>query len=149
MSEEEAFWLLCTICDILLPGYFSTDLVGLVVDQRVLEVLLAANIPELYEHLKQLHISIPVISLSWFLCLFIKAVSWRVTLHVLDLFFANGALALFQAALTMFRHLKDKITARDDSMDLMAYMKKRHMSPDVDTFTQVRVELELERVSLM
>lgn len=34
MSEEEAFWTLSYICEVLVPEYYTPGLFGLVVDQR-------------------------------------------------------------------------------------------------------------------
>lgn len=34
MSEEEAFWVLAYICEVLVPEYYTPGLFGLVVDQR-------------------------------------------------------------------------------------------------------------------
>ena len=78
MSEEEVFWLLCHICEILLPDYFASPLTGLILDQKVLEVLLADRLKSVSDHFATLGVSTAVIALPWFICLFINAVSWKV-----------------------------------------------------------------------
>jgi len=39
MSEAQAFYLLITLCDRLVPGYYSTTMYGTLLDQRVFESL--------------------------------------------------------------------------------------------------------------
>lgn len=41
LEEEEAFWILCTIIeDLLPPSYFATTLLGVQADQKVLRTLI-------------------------------------------------------------------------------------------------------------
>ncbi len=38
MSEEEAFWLLVTLVEGILKGYYTKEMMGSCIDQRVFEV---------------------------------------------------------------------------------------------------------------
>jgi hypothetical protein len=78
LTEEEAFWLLCTICEELLPDYYTTKMAGCLVDQLVLQALVKENLPKLYGHLQKHEVSLEVASISWFLCLFINIFPWPV-----------------------------------------------------------------------
>ena len=54
------------------------------------EELIRENIPELYDHLKDLGI-LHMISLSWFLTLFLSVIPFASAVNVVDCFFYDGA----------------------------------------------------------
>lgn len=48
LEEEDAFWMMCAIIEDLLPAsYFSTTLLGVQTDQRVLRHLIVQYLPRL------------------------------------------------------------------------------------------------------
>ncbi len=51
MSEEEAFWLLCTVAEDIVPEYYNKTLLGSTVDQYIFNSLVQNNLKEVYEHL--------------------------------------------------------------------------------------------------
>ena len=46
MDEEDAFWMLSVIVEVILPGYYTADLFGAVVDQHVLRQLIGERLPK-------------------------------------------------------------------------------------------------------
>jgi TBC1 domain family member 8/9 len=103
MTEEQAFWQLSVICDTLLPGYYSTTMYGTLLDQRVFESLVEKTMPILHEHFIKTDIQLSVVSLPWFLSLFINSMPIDKAMRVLDVFFAEGIRVLFQVALAVLR----------------------------------------------
>ncbi|XP_013182367.1 PREDICTED: TBC1 domain family member 9B isoform X1 [Papilio xuthus] len=106
--EEQAFWLLATICETLLPDYYNTRVVGALVDQGVLDDLTKSHLPELHAKLDELGM-MKMISLSWFLTLFISVMPYECAVNVMDCFFYDGAKVIFQVTLTILDINRDKL----------------------------------------
>lgn len=97
-DEEEAFWMLVKLCEDLLPDYYNDKILGAQIDQCVLNELISENLPSLYLRLDQLGV-IKMISLSWFLTIFLSVVPYESGLHILDCFFYDGARVIFLVSL--------------------------------------------------
>lgn len=102
-SEQQAFFLLSALCDRLLPGYYSKDMYGTLLDQRVFEGLVEKTMPVLWEHLVKSDVNLSVVSLPWFLSLYINSMPLVFAFRVLDVFFLEGPKVLFQIGLAILR----------------------------------------------
>ncbi|KAL8681220.1 MAG: hypothetical protein Q9186_002678 [Xanthomendoza sp. 1 TL-2023] len=103
MSEAQAFSLLSVLCDRLLPGYYSTTMYGTILDQRVFESLVEKTMPILWDHLVKSDVQLSVVSLPWFLSLYINSMPLVFAVRVLDVFFLEGPKVLFQVGLAILR----------------------------------------------
>jgi hypothetical protein len=113
-SEEEAFWQLATLCESLLPDYYNTRVVEALVDQGVLDDLTSNHLPNLHARLDELGM-IRMISLSWFLTIFLSVMPYESAVNIIDCFFYDGARVIFQVALTVLESNQDKLlTCRDE-----------------------------------
>jgi len=101
-TEEESFWLLARVCECLLPDYYNTRVVGALVDQETLDELTAEYLPNLHAKLKQMDM-IHVISLSWFLTIYLSVISYQCAVQIVDCFFFDGAKVLFQVGYIYLR----------------------------------------------
>ena len=73
MEEECAFWAFNTIVnDVLPPDYYSSTMAGSRVDQLVLNDLLKLKCEHIHKRLIESKIELPVITTSWFICLFLN-----------------------------------------------------------------------------
>jgi TBC1 domain family member 8/9 len=131
-DEEDAFWLLATICERMLPDYYNTKVVGAQIDSSVFEDLCRTYLNDIYLKLKELSV-ISYVSLAWFLTLFISAMPFDSAVYLVDCFFYDGAKVMFQMALTILQENKDKILQCEDEGDGI-YLLARYMngieSPD-------------------
>lgn len=103
MSEAQAYYLLSTLCDRLLPGYYSITMYGTLLDQKVFESLVEKTMPILWEHLAKSDVQLSVVSLPWFLSLYINSMPLVFAFRVLDVFFLEGPKVLFQVGLAILR----------------------------------------------
>ncbi|XP_073701480.1 TBC1 domain family member 8-like [Garra rufa] len=118
-KEEEAFWLLVTVCERMLPDYFNRRVIGAQVDQSVFEELIGERLPELSERVPDLS-PLASASLTWFLTLFVNVLPFRSALCVLDCFFYHGIRAIFQIALAVLdANAAELSTCSDDGHALM------------------------------
>ncbi|PNS19162.1 hypothetical protein CAC42_1898 [Sphaceloma murrayae] len=115
LSETQAFYLLSVLCDRLLPGYYSTTMYGTLLDQRVFESLVERTLPILSEHLTKADVQLSVVSLPWFLSLYINSMPLVFAFRVLDVFFLEGPKVLFQVGLAILRiNGEELLDATDD-----------------------------------
>lgn len=66
-SEEQAFFLLQTVTDRLLPGYYTQSMAGTILDRRVFEHLVHRSLPMIHDHLVKTDMQLSVATLPWFL----------------------------------------------------------------------------------
>lgn len=133
LEEEDVLWMMCALIeDLLPPSYFSSTLLGVQTDQRVLRQLIVQYLPDL-DHLLQEHDigkavkeqqylrfvieykhtawefvyfilpELSLITLHWFLTSFASVVDIRLLLRIWDLLFYHGSLVLFQMTLGMLK----------------------------------------------
>ncbi|KAH8295819.1 hypothetical protein KR018_010248, partial [Drosophila ironensis] len=113
-DEENAFWMLASLCENLSPDYYNDKVMGALIDQGVLNELVETHLPDLHGHLESLGV-IKMISISWFLTIFISVISYESSLHILDCFFYEGAKIIFMISLQIIEWNRDKLLkCRDD-----------------------------------
>lgn len=119
LEEEDAFWMMCAIIEDLLPAsYFSTTLLGVQTDQRVLRHLIVQYLPRLDKLLQEHDIELSLITLHWFLTAFASVVHVRLLLRIWDLFFYEGSLVLFQTTLGMLRLKEEELIQSENSASI-------------------------------
>lgn len=123
-SEEQAFWILNALTERLLPGYYTVNMAGAVLDIEVFEQLVSENAPKLVEHFRQHDIQLSIIALPWFMSIYVNTLPLVYAMRVLDCFFLEGPKVLFQIGLAIFKINADEVlTSRDDG-ELMAVLRK-------------------------
>ena len=145
MSEVQAFFLLSTLCDRLLPGYYSQTMYGTLLDQRVFESLVEKTMPILWDHLVKSDVQLSVVSLPWFLSLYINSMPLVFAFRVLDVFFLEGPKVLFQVGLAILRINGEELLDSQDDGAFISVLKhyfstldeSAHPNSDNDKFRAV------------
>jgi len=131
-DEEDAFWLLTALCERMLPDYYNTKVVGALVDQGVFEELIAEQLPGLHNKLDHLGL-LSMISLSWFLTLFLSVIPFDSAVNIMDCFFFDGARVIFMISLAILDKVKDRllrVTDDGEAMTLLGSYLETVRNPD-------------------
>lgn len=123
-GEEQAFWLLKHLAEDALPGYYSTTMYGVVIDQLVLEDLIQEHLPSLWKQFKHHGLQISVASTPWLLTVFINTMPLHLAFRVLDWFFLDGPKVLFQLALAILRLNSDRLLEVTEDGELMMVFRE-------------------------
>ncbi|XP_069972285.1 TBC1 domain family member 2B isoform X3 [Penaeus vannamei] len=124
LNEEDAFWCLIYIVDFLMPpDYYNRNLLGSLVDQRVLKDLVAEKLPRLNAHMEQHGLDISLFTFNWFLCVYIDTIPPITYLTIWDSFLYEGSKVLFRYALAIFKLCEDGVMERCDYMEIFSYLR--------------------------
>ena len=132
LEEENCFWILSTICEDILPKYYSSAMVGSQIDQELFEKLLEKCLPAVFTHLNQISFPISVITQPWFLCLFIGFIPIEQVLRILDCLFSEGISILFKVCLAMFKLEEAKILKYNRMEQIFVLWKERKWKSSMD-----------------
>ncbi|EFA85225.1 hypothetical protein PPL_02225 [Heterostelium album PN500] len=130
LKEEEAFWLLCTLCEDYVPDNYRPGMVGSIADGKTFEYLFSTYLTDLDNHLKKLNCPVSMIILPWFLCLFIGSGHMELGLRVVDCFFNEGTNVLFQVALCCLKMNETAILNSKSAEEIMNIVKNTRYNVD-------------------
>lgn len=125
-KEEDAFWLLASIVERILPsGWLSAELLGTKVDLQVLCELTANHLPAVRSHLQQLEIPLELVASSWLMTLFSTTLPAETLFRLWDVVFCNGSTAILAACLAVLSLLAEDILACVDFGDVSALLANK------------------------
>ena len=124
MNEEDSFWLLATVLEKLLPSdYYTKSMIGIYVDQYVLGHMIKLYLPEVHKKLEEFELQLPIITVQWFLCLFINTLRPEVGLRIWDMFLNEGNKVLFRISMALFKSAQREILSAKDPGDLFVVLR--------------------------
>jgi len=123
-GEKDAFWILRYIVEDLLEDYFVNSMIGLSVDQKVLESLVEDELPKIYEHLDAQCFPLTIFTTRWFMCIFLNTLPTESAMRVWDIFFFDGARFLILFSFTLIKFNEKAILATRNTHELMIALDK-------------------------
>ncbi|KAF5402837.1 Growth hormone-regulated TBC protein 1-A, partial [Paragonimus heterotremus] len=129
--EEQAFWLLDSLVNDILPSYYSDDMVSVRRDCMVLGELLRIKDNALYEVIVNSGVNFTVLCAKWFICLYADVLPIETTLRIFDCLFYEGDKILFRAGLALIRLHRDQLLECNEFPVLMTAF--RNMCRDKQT----------------
>ncbi|XP_058121840.1 TBC1 domain family member 9 [Anopheles ziemanni] len=138
-DEEDAFWILSCLCESLLPDYYNDRVVGAQIDQGLLDELIASHLPNLHVKLAELGM-IRMISLSWFLTIFLSVMPYESALHIIDCFLCDGAKVIFIIALKILEWNQEKLLNCNDDGEAMQLLSNFLSGIFNDEVQRIKIE---------
>ncbi|XP_059496098.1 TBC1 domain family member 2B isoform X2 [Stegostoma tigrinum] len=124
LEQEEAFWCLVAITECFMtPDYYTKNLIGSQVDQRVLKDLLSEKLPRLHAHFEQHKVDFSLITFNWFLVIFVDSVVSDIMFRIWDSFLYEGPKVIFRYALAVFKFKEDEFLKLQDNMSIFKYLR--------------------------
>ena len=135
LDEEDAFWMMVAVIEQILPeGYYSTEMIGSQVDQRVVRDLMSERAPKLSAHLEKHDVDTGLVTFSWMLTIFIDTMPTGSMLRIWDVFLHEGSKIPFRAALGVFLMHQAQILKADNRQDIYDLLRSIPSTLyDVDT----------------
>lgn len=124
LEQEEAFWCLVAITECFMtPDYYTKNLIGSQVDQRVFKDLLSEKLPRLHAHFEQYKVDFSLITFNWFLVVFVDSVVSDIMFRIWDSFLYEGPKVIFRYALAVFKFKEDEFVKLQDYMSIFKYLR--------------------------
>ncbi|KAG5367127.1 TBC domain-containing protein [Yarrowia sp. B02] len=123
-TEEDAFWALVALTNLLPTDYLAPPLLTSRADQMVLKSYIEHHLPTLSQHMDSLEIDLEAITFSWFLSSFADTLPPEVLFRIWDVFLClEGMSFLFKTALALFKMHKPQLLEFDSAADFYTYIK--------------------------
>ena len=148
MNEEETFFLLCKICEDLVPDFYRRTLIGAMVTNDTFERVVKQKLPKLSKHLSFCKFEICVVSQSWFLTLFIGIVSYDLTVRIFDAFMEEGVKLLIRVGVAILTLIEEKFyNARDASEFYAILTNLTHINADEVFALVAKIDIDFKGFS--
>ena len=118
-EEEDAFWMMCSIVEDLLPSqYYSVSLYGVQVDIRVFRHLIEQYLPNIHSVFDEHDVDLTLICFQWFLTLYSNVFHVKFIFRLWDYFFLHGSIILFQIGLMMLKQYEKTLLESTNSTQI-------------------------------
>lgn len=103
----------------MLPLDYYSNMLGVLIDQKVLQQLLQSRLPKFCAQLRKYEVSLDLLAFQWLVCLYVTFLPSQTEYRVLDLFYLKGSEALLRIAITVFQLMEDEVLAADSFEEIV------------------------------
>ena len=147
-NEVDAFWLFVVLNeDFELRNNFIPGFPGLTKHYHALEYLINQLMPNLYIHLLNCNIFIPMFTTEWFMTLFTSHIPLEHSFRVLTGFFKNGWVFLYKVCLSIISRLSEKILEGTNFALILSTLKPNNHSEKESIAFMKSMEKTREKIS--
>ncbi|ESO00999.1 hypothetical protein HELRODRAFT_185724 [Helobdella robusta] len=122
-DEEKVFWLLDTLINVILPGYYTPDMTDVKVDCEVLGELIKIKCPDVYALAEKFGCAWSIVATKWFICLFVDVLPVETVLRIWDSLFFEGDKILFRVCITLIKQNSAKILKCRNFSEMMEVLR--------------------------
>ncbi|KAE9246012.1 hypothetical protein PF002_g6955 [Phytophthora fragariae] len=124
VEEESAFWIINSVIDSLLPGYFHGYRPALQIDVAAFTALLQDRLPALASHLTTIEFPLGRLVERWFLSLFTASlVPLPTVLRIWDAFFIRGVLVFYGVGLALLFRAEETLFHAKTAAEAEEYLR--------------------------
>mmetsp|Transcript_34423 Transcript_34423/g.77633 ORF Transcript_34423/g.77633 Transcript_34423/m.77633 type:complete len:550 (-) Transcript_34423:66-1715(-) len=125
VNEEEAFWFLDVILRQILPdSYYTQSMQNCLTDQMCLHHLVCERLFDTSNLLQKLETDWEVVTMQWFLCIFVNCLPLHVTFRIWDAFLYDGSSVLFRITLALFKIIQSDLSHADNATEALVILQK-------------------------
>lgn len=98
----------------ILPIDYYSNMVGVLIDQKIFYDIFKQKIPDLCDHLNYVGFDPSLLAFQWFVCFLSYNLPSEVSIRVWDLFFLKGIKIIFRVSLALLHLMKSSLMQTTD-----------------------------------
>lgn len=124
VEEESAFWMLAYFCEDVNPGYYAPPMLGTQGDMKAMKDILQSEVPEVYNHVAELHLPLELWAAQWLLVYFINSFPMPTALRIMEAIMLEGSDVTFAVALAFLKLISPELLECRDLDELITTLKR-------------------------
>lgn len=123
-DEEKVFWLIDTLLNVILPDYYTPDMIGIKMDCEVLGELIKIKCPDIHALMEKCGCAWSIVATKWLICLFVDVLPVETVLRLWDCLFFEGDKVLFRVCITLIKRHSNLLLRSRNFSELMEVFRK-------------------------
>jgi Ca2+-binding EF-hand superfamily protein len=122
VSEEDAFWLLVALSELLFPQFYNESLSGAVVESELVDLLILEKLPVIHAALQAQNLTTQLFSTQWIITLFTADATPAIAARILNVVLRHrpAECILLRLSLSLFRLRRQQLSENASSSASLA-----------------------------